>query len=166
MIHSQPGAAEMICLALASLFEALQTGDSAMLSPGEFEQRLAGSHADFRLRLILEHARSHLHRSLSLPELAKHANVSVWHVCRLFRRDLGVPPLHCIKMLRLRSAATLLATSCLSVKEVMASVGINDESHFVKDFKAFFGESPLSYRASAHARSDLVNYSAPTKIRQ
>jgi len=35
-----------------------------------------------------------------------------------------------------------LAETNLRVKEVMHKVGINDLSHFVRDYKKVFGESP------------------------
>ncbi|MGH9906870.1 MAG: helix-turn-helix domain-containing protein, partial [Pyrinomonadaceae bacterium] len=40
----------------------------------------------------------------------------------------------------------LLETSFLSVKEITHSVGLNDESHFVRDFKAVYGFPPTRYR--------------------
>jgi transcriptional regulator GlxA family with amidase domain len=113
----------------------------------EFEKCLAVSKLDFRVRLLLNHATSNLQSNLSLVRLAALSNICVGHVCRLFRAELRMSPGRCIKLLRLRSAAKLLATTSLSVKQVMATVGINDESHFVRDFEHVVGESPSRYRA-------------------
>jgi hypothetical protein len=43
-------------------------------------------------------------------------------------------------------ARHLLETSFLSVKEIAHQVGLNDESHFVRDFKKAYGEPPTRYR--------------------
>lgn len=107
----------------------------------------AGRNTDIRLRCALEYARCNLRSDLSLQHLAMIINVSVWHICRLFRKELGVSPARCVKLLRLKCAADLLANTFLSVKEVMASVGINDASHFARDFRSFTGEFPAEYRA-------------------
>jgi len=108
---------------------------------------VAAGNTDFRLRCALEYARCNLRRDLSLHRLAMIANVSVWHICRLFRDELGISPARFVKLLRLKHAADLLANTLLSVKEVMAAVGINDASHFVRDFRDFTGEFPMEYRA-------------------
>jgi len=110
------------------------------------EHLRVGGRIDVRVRYTLEYTRTNLQNDLSLPRLASVANISVWHICRLFKRELGISPIQYVKVLRLRSAAALLASSSLSIKEVMAAVGINDESHFVKDFKAFAGHYPTQYR--------------------
>lgn len=48
-------------------------------------------------------------------------------------------------------ARYLLETSFLSVKEIAHSVGLNDESHFVRDFKKTYSVSPTLYRLRSHA---------------
>jgi hypothetical protein len=46
----------------------------------------------------------------------------------------------------MQRARELLETSHLSVKQVMARVGVTDESHFVRDFKKTCGLTPARYR--------------------
>src|SRR5687768_3187080 len=46
----------------------------------------------------------------------------------------------------MQRARELLETSYLSVKQVMARVGVTDESHFVRDFKKACGLTPARYR--------------------
>ena len=52
-------------------------------------------------------------------------------------------------------ARHLLETSFLSVKEIAHQVGLNDESHFVRDFKKAYGEPPTRYRI--RSRGELMN---------
>lgn len=105
------------------------------------------TNAHFKLRTMMEYASSNLRGDLSLPRLATVTNLSIWHVCRLFKTELGISPVRYVKLLRLKCAAHLLASTSLSVKEVMAFVGINDESHFVRDFRKFAGDFPSRYRS-------------------
>jgi transcriptional regulator GlxA family with amidase domain len=108
---------------------------------------------DFRLRCMLEYAWANLRDDLSLQRLAAIANISEWHICRLFRQEMGISPARYVKVLRLGRAADLLEATSLSVKQVMSAVGLNDESHFVRDFKSLIGEYPMQYRGRIRGQS-------------
>ncbi|HEX8283138.1 MAG TPA: helix-turn-helix transcriptional regulator [Pyrinomonadaceae bacterium] len=100
-----------------------------------------------------------LRRSISLEEMARHVNLTPEHLCRLFKAEMGGPPAKHLKSLRLQAAKSLLETTCLRVKEVMSAVGINDESHFVRDFEAAYGLPPAKYRTLLLS-ADLMQKSA------
>ena len=84
---------------------------------------------------------------VSLAELAQSVNLSVWRLCHIFKSDVGMPPIKYLRLLRMERAKGLLESSFLSVKEIAYQVGLNDESHFVRDFKSTYGYSPAIYRA-------------------
>jgi AraC-like DNA-binding protein len=83
---------------------------------------------------------------LSLGALAQSVNLSVWRLCHIFKSDVGMPPMRYLRLLRMERAKNLLESSFLSVKEIGYRVGLNDESHFVRDFKSTYGSSPACYR--------------------
>src|SRR5678815_973965 len=83
---------------------------------------------------------------LSLGEFAQSVNLSVWRLCHIFKSDVGMPPIRYLRLLRMERAKNLLESSFLSVKEIAFQVGLNDESHFVRDFKSTYGFSPALYR--------------------
>ena len=58
-----------------------------------------------------------------------------------------MPPIRYLRQLRMERAKNLLESSFLSVKEIAYQVGLNDESHFVRDFKSTYGYSPALYRS-------------------
>ena len=58
-----------------------------------------------------------------------------------------MPPIRYLRLLRMERAKDLLESSFLSVKEIAYQVGLNDESHFVRDFKSTYGFSPALYRS-------------------
>lgn len=84
---------------------------------------------------------------LTLTEFAQSVNLSVWRLSHIFKSDVGTPPIKYLKLLRMERAKGLLESSFLSVKEIAFRVGLNDESHFVRDFKSTYGYSPTTYRA-------------------
>lgn len=90
--------------------------------------------------------RADVRGELSLPEFAQSVNLSVWRLCHIFKSDVGVPPIKYLRFLRMERAKELLESSFLSVKEIAYQVGLNDESHFVRDFKSTYGYSPTLYR--------------------
>src|SRR3954447_7769183 len=99
-------------------------------------------------RLIGQHQKT----PLSVTDLARAVNVSPSYLTRLFREETGRPPARFARDVRLERAYFLLRTSFLSVKEIMAEVGWNDPSHFCRDFRREFGDSPSGIRAPAHRR--------------
>ena len=117
---------------------------------------------------------------LSLAELAQSVNLSVWRLSHIFKSDVGMPPIRYLRLLRMEKAKHLLESSFLSVKEIAYQVGLNDESHFVRDFKSTYGSSPALYRSQFmggfvdHDMNDHVGHSAngngngaqPTKVQQ
>lgn len=50
------------------------------------------------------------------------------------------------KAQRIQKARELLETTSLSVKEIAARVGIQDQSHFTRDFKRGHRLTPSQYR--------------------
>lgn len=103
--------------------------------------------------------RADVRGELSLPEFAQSVNLSVWRLSHIFKSDVGVPPIKYLRCLRMERAKELLESSFLSVKEIAYQVGVNDESHFVRDFKSTYGYSPTLYR-SQFRRSDQGNSNA------
>ena len=91
--------------------------------------------------------RDNIRGEMSLTEFAQSVNLSVWRLCHIFKSDVGMPPIRYWRLLRMERAKDLLESSFLSVKEIAFQVGLNDESHFVRDFKTTYGFSPALYRS-------------------
>ena len=101
---------------------------------------------DKRVETILQMMRDDVHGALSLTEFAQTVNLSVWRLSHIFKSEVGMPPIKYLRLLRMEKAKCLLETSFLSVKEIAHNVGLNDESHFVRDFKTTYGVPPALYR--------------------
>jgi two-component system response regulator YesN len=83
---------------------------------------------------------------MRLSDLARLVNLSPWHLSHIFVRETHVSFASYRKDRRLAFARQLLGTTFLSIKEIMKLVGINDKSHFARDFKKNAGVSPSEYR--------------------
>lgn len=101
---------------------------------------------DPRVQKIQQMMRENLHREMSLGKFARSVNLSVWRFCHVFRSEVGMSPIQYLRSLRMEKAKELLESSFLSIKEIGHLVGLNDESHFVRDFKKAYGLSPKCYR--------------------
>ncbi len=102
---------------------------------------------DQRVRAAITHMRDNLHRTLSLDEIARVAQLSPGHLRRLFKRETSVSPVQYLSRLRIQRAKELLKGSPLSVKEIAAAIGMGDVSHFVRNFKKASGTTPTAHRA-------------------
>ncbi|HEY0171953.1 MAG TPA: AraC family transcriptional regulator [Pyrinomonadaceae bacterium] len=101
---------------------------------------------DRRIRLAVELMHAHLHRDLSLEEIASAAHLSPFHFARLFKKLTGATPHAYLASLRAARAQQLLAETDLPVTEVGARVGYMSSSHFARAFRQATGISPRAYR--------------------
>ena len=101
---------------------------------------------DRRIRLAVELMHAHMHRELSLEEIASAAHLSPFHFSRLFKKLTGATPHAYLASLRAARARDLLAETDLSVTEIGARVGYMSSSHFSKAFRQSTGISPRAYR--------------------
>src|SRR5260221_4448282 len=85
----------------------------------------------------------------SLRSLAYEARLSPYHFLRTFERITGVTPHQYVLRVRLRRAATALATDLGKVVDVALASGFGDLSNFNRAFRAEFGVSPRAYRRRA-----------------
>lgn len=101
---------------------------------------------DVRVQNIVSLMRRDLRARRTLNDMARTVNLTSFHFCHLFKAETGSSPARYLKTLRLERARELLETTLLSVKEIRALVGLNDESHFARDFRATYGLTPQQHR--------------------
>ena len=95
-----------------------------------------------------EYLQAHYAQEVSLQELAGVVNISPFHLARVFRRTVGMPPHAYQTQLRLAHARTLLAQG-YEVGYVALETGFFDQSHFTHQFKRGYQMTPGSYRKTA-----------------
>jgi transcriptional regulator GlxA family with amidase domain len=88
---------------------------------------------------------------LIVSRLAREVNLSASRLQRLFVLHTGLTLARYIKGERLRRADHLVCGTFLTIKEIVAAVGLHDESHFVRDFKSSYGFTPTERRRAVRA---------------
>ncbi|HEX8635277.1 MAG TPA: helix-turn-helix domain-containing protein [Pyrinomonadaceae bacterium] len=99
-----------------------------------------------RVQKVVILMRRDLRARFTLNDMARAANLTSFHFCHLFKAETGSSPAKYLKALRLERARELLETTFLSVKEIRSLVGLNDESHFARDFRITYGLTPQQHR--------------------
>jgi AraC family transcriptional regulator len=98
-------------------------------------------------RRLADFIESSLDQTISLGQLADLANLSEFHLARMFKVSFGMPPHVWIAARRIDKARQLLTTSNLGLQQVANACGYADTSHFSHRFRAAQGVTPARYRA-------------------
>ncbi|HYW43616.1 MAG TPA: AraC family transcriptional regulator [Bryobacteraceae bacterium] len=106
----------------------------------------ASPDATDRIRQAIFFLDHHLDRQVSVPELARIANLSVSHFCALFKRAAGFPPLEYFLHRKIQHACELLDTTNQPLKRIAHGLGFSDPLYFSRTFRKIQGMSPRKYR--------------------
>jgi len=90
---------------------------------------------------IINYMNDNLHNNLSIEQFAKHANISISGLKRLFVKHAGINVHKYFLLLRL-SSATKLINDGYSIGEVADTLGFSSQEYFSKAYKREFGISP------------------------
>jgi AraC-like DNA-binding protein len=87
------------------------------------------------------------HREITkVDDVVSQLNLNKRRVQRLFREYVGVSPKWVIKRYRLHEVAERLADGeAVDWPTMVVELGYSDQAHFIKDFKAIVGKTPLEY---------------------
>ena len=101
------------------------------------------------MRAIIDILERDLKHAADWQSLGRVVRLSPSGLRRLFRLSTGLSPSAYLTRLRFDRAHELLSmpdAALLRVKEIMAEVGVDDPSHFAREFKKRYGETPNSFR--------------------
>lgn len=85
-------------------------------------------------------------KDIQISEIASYVGVSRSQLYRAFVERFELSPHQYLKRYRINVACTLLRNATLSVREIAASVGIEDPLYFSRVFKEVKGISPSEYQ--------------------
>ena len=108
------------------------------------ETQACGSKSTF-VRAV-EYLRAHLHRSITLEELAGCVDLSVSQLTSLFKKVAHQPPHRFIMGLRVERARGLLSEGSLPLAEVALACGFSHQEHMTRIFKRETSLTPAVYR--------------------
>lgn len=113
--------------------------DQLFLSKGEWNV-----HPE--INKVMRHVQEHYADDLTLKSVAKLVSIEEHYLSRLFTQKTGSNLTSYIQRVRLEKAKRLLEDTDLSIGEIGASVGFQNDNYFVKLFKRWYGETPGTYR--------------------
>jgi AraC-like DNA-binding protein len=96
------------------------------------------------IRRVREYLQECFNENVSIEKLSSIAALSPFHLCRVFEKEVGVPP-HVYQLdIRLIRAAKMLSRG-KKIADVATETGFFDQSHFHKAFQRKFGITPKRY---------------------
>lgn len=93
---------------------------------------------------VREYINAYYGENISIKQLSLIANLSPFHLIRVFRKEVGVPPHTYLSQIRVQRAKKLLAQG-LPISQVTFETGFADQSHLTKQFKRIIGVTPGKY---------------------
>lgn len=93
------------------------------------------------IKCVKDYLTDRFAHNVMLEELARIAGLSPFHLVRVFRKEVGLPPHAYQTRLRLNYARALLAKGA-TIREAALNAGFFDQSHFTNHFRKVFGYAP------------------------
>lgn len=103
-----------------------------------------------KLKKAIGYIARHYSEQITLDELSRYCTVSKQQMIRYFKASLNTTPLQYITEYRISRAKELLCNhSHLTIKEISAELGFENQHYFSRVFKKITGFSPLAYKNQA-----------------
>lgn len=100
----------------------------------------------YKLRLIDRHIEERIGQRISAKDLARIANFSVFHLCRVMKLETGFSPHQYIMRHRIERAKSVLVTTDKPLVDVALDCGFANQSHFTTAFRKTAGCPPAQFR--------------------
>jgi AraC-like DNA-binding protein/quercetin dioxygenase-like cupin family protein len=102
---------------------------------------LLSAREDQRVKRVREYLDEHAADNTSLEDLARLANLSVFHLVHVFQKTVGLAPHAYQVQARIKRAKALLAAGS-PIGLVSQETGFADQAHFSRHFKRLMGATP------------------------
>jgi len=96
------------------------------------------------IQTIRDYIEANFADTISLDDLSNLIHISPFHLARLFRKHVGMPPHKYLETVRIRHAEHLLLSDH-SIADVAFLTGFSSQSHLTRTFKRFIGTTPGEY---------------------
>ena len=100
---------------------------------------------------MIRHVRENLSRRIAVGELADIANLSVFQLSRILRREHATTPYRLVLEVRVQHAKERLKAG-LTIAETAFQAGFADQSHLTRHFKRLTGMTPKAYSSRCDVR--------------
>ena len=94
--------------------------------------------------IVIDYIEKHYGEEITVSRLAELCNVSETWLSRIFKAEVGMTIHNYLLNRRMRAATAMLHNK--SVVDIGYICGFSDSSHFISQFKRYFGMTPLEYK--------------------
>lgn len=101
------------------------------------------------IQKAIEFINEHIAEDITLEQTAKAVQVSSFYLSKLFKEEKNQNYITYLTDLRMEKARELLQQGHISIKEVSAATGFNDQNYFSRIFRNKFGVTPTEFRDGA-----------------
>ena len=113
----------------------------------QFSALLAAQDADSEpVQDLLSWLPDHLAEDLTVPKLARQANLSERHFSRVFKAEVGATPADHIEAVRLEAACRLLESTHAAIDQVASTCGFGTAETMNRSFRRRLGTTPGQHR--------------------
>lgn len=105
------------------------------------------SSTDDRFSALLDYIKQHFTEDLTTDQLAERFSYSKSHLCRKFKKNLGLPITDYIHMCRIEYAQHLIKEDKMELTEIAAKCGYNSYSYFSRKFRQMAVITPVEWRS-------------------
>ena len=100
------------------------------------------------IRRAQQYVNSHIREKLSVPIVARHADVSPSYLTALFHKNLQISPGEYIRRAKLQESKLMIREGSMNFTEIAAALQYSTVHHFSRQFKEKFGITPTEYAKS------------------
>jgi AraC family transcriptional regulator len=100
----------------------------------------------WQMRRVTDFMQAHLHRRVSVAELAAQVGLSESWFARAFKQTNGETPHGWQQGLRIAAAKAMLGAEAASLAEIAAATGFADQAHMTRAFRGVTGTTPAAWR--------------------
>ena len=124
------------------------TGHSLSSTTSSFPR---GGLAPWQIRRVSTYIDTHLDLTIGTTDLARLAQLSVFHFCRAFRVSFDESPHTYVMRRRIERAQGMMLQTNSSLAQIAIECGLADQAHLNKSFRRFVGQSPGAWRRARTA---------------
>lgn len=108
-----------------------------------------------QIHSVLRHMHQHYSKPLNVPRMAEEAGMSVSAFHHAFKSVTSTSPVQYLKAIRLHKARLLITHDGMGAAIAADKVGYESASQFSREFKRFFGASPMQESLRARELSGI-----------
>jgi two-component system, response regulator YesN len=96
---------------------------------------------------MVEYIQDNYRRDIGISEISEYIGMSYSHVRKIFKMEVGQSIVDYINSMRIKEAKALLLGKELSIKNIAATLGYNNDQSFERYFKKIVGITPGEFRS-------------------